>query len=674
MSAISGICRFSQQQAVSSEISKMTEKLAHRGTDDSGTWCDSSVALGHRMLWSTPESLFEKLPLEKDDITITADARIDNREELIQEIPKALQGKESISDSELILEAYKEWGGDCVDRLLGDFSFAIWDKRRQHLFCARDHFGIKPFYYHAAESLFVFATEIKALFCIEDVPRRLNRLRMSDYLTSMFHDTAMTSYQEILRLPPAHCMVVSKEGIEISCYWRLDPSRTLPPASDEEYATQLREIFTEAVNCRLRSAYPVGTTLSGGLDSSSITCVARNLLGRQNKEALHTFSSVFDDLPDCDERNYTRHIFEQGKLRPHFVQGDSQTALENIEDMFWHQDEAFYAPNWFMSWPLYAEIQKQNVRVVLDGFDGDNAVSEGYGRLSELAESSRWLELAKQSWKLSRVSDLPFWKGLWAYLHHYKVKHIVERFWLLRGFRKVTNFLFSGRQQDESARWDVLLNAKFSQEVDLHQRYREWRKTQGHGGISERQRQYRNLVEQGTESFALEMLDKTVAAFKIEARYPFWDKRLIEFCLALPAEQKLQDGWTRIVMRRAMSGIVPAEVLWRRRKTDFSSNLTRSFTGNPQALAEAMTSLDFAEEFIDTDAVYSIYQRLLKMPANQDARQLWLGLSLSLWIRYAFDKENPPSDLVSSSAPDRKKVNRLEERLLSRLTSCKRTG
>ena len=661
MSAIAGIYHLDQQEVVPGQISQMVEMLAHRGPDGQGTWCDRSVGLGHRMLRSTPESLLEQLPFVQDNLAITADARIDNRSELIPQLDLGDRSPETITDSEVVLTAYKKWGENCLKELIGDFSFAIWDEGKQQLFCARDHFGVKPFYYYASDSFLVFATEIKAIFCVEGVPRQLNPLRMGDYLLGMFHDTAMTSYQKILRLPPAHQMIVSANGVEISAYWSLDPTRVLPPASDEEYASQLREIFKEAVNCRLRSAYPIGSTLSGGLDSSSIACMAQTLLKQKDRLPLHTFSSVFDSMPECDERRYTKPIFEQGEFISHFVQGDRQTALENIEKMFWHQDEAFFGPNWFMNWPLYTEVKKQGVRIILDGCDGDNAVSEGYGRLSELAEAGQWSELVRQSWKLSKISDLPFWRGLWAYFYHYNLEQTVKRYRLLRGTRKfvyrIVNFIPSGRKNEAPMRWDALLNPEFSEAADMLGRYKAWRKTQGHGGLDERQRHFRNLVTQGTESFALELLDKMIAAFGVEPRYPFWDKRLIEFCLALPADQKLHDGHTRVVMRRAMAGIVPDEVRWRQGKTDFSANLTRSFVENQQALSEAMSSLDFAEEYVDKSTLNEIYYRLLETPSNQDSRQLWLGLSLSLWMRYAFREENKNQDVSSTSSSNTKTVN-----------------
>jgi asparagine synthase (glutamine-hydrolysing) len=161
----------------------MVDILAHRGPDGAGAWSEESVGLGHRMLHTTPESLNEKLSLVDDrrGLVLTADARLDNRDELITALGFGGRPCEELTDSELILGAYKRWGERCPERLLGDFAFAIWDRRRQELFCARDHIGVKPFYYHRAGKLFVFASEIKALLCVPEVPRRLNEVRVAPF-------------------------------------------------------------------------------------------------------------------------------------------------------------------------------------------------------------------------------------------------------------------------------------------------------------------------------------------------------------------------------------------------------------------------------------------------------------------------------------------------------------
>lgn len=659
MSGIFGIYYCDQRPAKLDDLQHMLDILAHRGSDGADIWWDGPIGLGHRMLWSTPESLLEKLPAVKGSLIITADARIDNRDELIESLKLDSRPSEKITDSDIILAAYVHWGEACPEKLLGDFAFAIWDGDKQQLFCARDHFGVKPFYYYASESCVVFATEIKAIFCISEVPRRLNEVRIGDYLSFMFHDVAITSYQDIFRLPPASTMTANANGIKLKQYWVLDPDRELPPASNEEYAAQFREIFTKAVDCRLRSAYEVGTTLSGGLDSSSITGTARNLMAKQGREPLHTFSAVFDKLADCDERKYIEPILAQGRLKHHYVQGNKISPLEQIEKMFWHQDEAFCAPNWFMNWPLYGEIQQQGVRIVLDGFDGDTTVSDGYGYLSELAKADRWLTFAGEIRRLAKAFDGSFWQMLWSYVYQYRVRPLMAKFRLLRIIRKVgqraLHFVrpespLAINSSANSLTFSSLINPEFSHRMSMVERHQDWRKMQGHSGLDERQRHYRNIAKQGLPPFALEVMDKSMAAFGIEPRYPFWDKRLVEFCLALPSNQKLNQGWNRVIMRRAMSGILPIEVQWRMGKTDFSPNLTEGLVGDRPRLDKAITQLGALENYLDVKAIQETYQRFIAEPSHGGARQLWTVLSLSLWLNYVVKQGVVNQSIVDQSA------------------------
>src|SRR2546422_5671131 len=354
----------------------MLARLAHRGPDGAGVWSEGTVGLGHRLLHTTPESLRERLPLASGDgtLVLTADARIDNRAELLGALDRGVEA----TDAELILAAYERWGERCPEHLLGDFVFVIWDARRAALFCARDHFGVKPFYnHHAPGRLFAFASEIKGLLALAEVPRRLNETRVADYLVPLLEDKVITFYEDILRLPPAHRMTVTREGVRTEQYWALDPEREIRMKSDEEYADAFREIFTEAVRCRLRSAFPVGSMLSGGLDSSSVVCVARQLLQQNGGNRFHTFSIVFDDVPECDERRYVEAVLAGGGADPHYIRGDLLSPLGDVDRFLDHQDEPLSVPNLFLYWAACRLASESGMRVFLDGVDGDTTVSHG---------------------------------------------------------------------------------------------------------------------------------------------------------------------------------------------------------------------------------------------------------------------------------------------------------
>ena len=277
------------------------------------------------MLYTTPESLHETLPFEEENLIITADARIDNRKELLEKLD--IENKEKISDSYFILKAYQKWDEKCPEKLLGDFVFVIWDKNNKKLFCARDHMGVKPFSYYLSDDLFLFASEIKALFAITNLPLKLNETYLSNYLTLINTDRSSTFYENISRLPASTSLTITSDSNNLNKYWKLNRNHKVRLNSDEEYVERFRDIFTEAVNCRLRSAFPVGSMLSGGLDSSFITCIAQNILKNENKMRLKTFSAIFDTVPKSNERYYIEKVLLSDEFDSYFINADTIWAF-----------------------------------------------------------------------------------------------------------------------------------------------------------------------------------------------------------------------------------------------------------------------------------------------------------------------------------------------------------
>lgn len=640
MSGIMGLYYRDGRPVDRDDLARMVNILAHRGPDGADRWVEGSVGFGHRMLWTTPESLLEQLPLVKNDLAITADARIDNREDLMAALGWNDRVIQKITDSELILAAYEKWGEQCPEYLLGDFAFAIWDGRQQILFCARDHFGVKPFYYYLSGSTFVFASEIKALFCLPAIPLRMNEIRIGDYLISNFEDTTMTSYQDIRRLPPAHSMVIQAQGVQSRCYWSLDPTRELQLQSDQDYADAFRELLTEAVRCRLRSAFPVGSMLSGGLDSSSITCVARNLLSAQGQN-LHTFSVIFEHVIECDERSYIHTVLAQEGLQPHYLQGDQRSLFTDIDQILWHEEEAYNAPGLAITtWGLCDLASAQGVRVLLDGHDGDGVVSHGFGYLHELARQGDWIALARQLRGVSRLYNESFWPGFWTYFRHYGVEPFMSRTALTRRLRwgwQALERRMRRRSQSTNSSWDAYLNPNFVEQIGLEARYRAWRQAQRNVNQTERAEHYRTLT-QGLQAFGLEVLNKASSAFPVEQRYPFWDKRLVEFCLSLPPEQKLYQGWSRMVMRRAMNGILPPAIQWRTTKTDFLPNARYGLLAFEQERLQTCIVQDARrlKAYLNLNALTETYNKFMTLRNQatfQDVFPIWQAVSLSLWLR-----------------------------------------
>lgn len=625
VSAITGIYYRDSQSVDRVDLGRMVEILAHRGPDRVGIWSEGAIGLGHRLLWTTPESLLEHLPLvnQTGDLILTADARIDNRDELIAALGLMDRPAEKIADSQLILSAYEKWGDRCPEQLLGDFAFAIWDGRRQVLFCARDHMGVKPFYYYASGRAFIFATEIKALLCLPEVPRQLNEVKVANYLAAILHDNNSTFYKSILRLPPGHSLTISPTGKRLQTYWSLDPSRELQ-MTDAESAEAFREIFTKAVGCRLRSAFSIGSHLSGGLDSSSITCTARKILTAEGRSQLHTFSAIFDKVTQCDERSFQNAVLAQGNLEPHYLQADHMSPLTDLDRLLWHQDEVFLPANQYFDWGMYGLANQLGIRVVLDGFDGDTTVSHGNEYLRELARRGQWLTLATETKAYGKRFNLPWRKVLGQWIWLYGIRPTLSGFPVIKSVKL--------RQPADNPMWDIPFNPDFVQRLDLVARFQA---KVLDSPQTERENHHRSLTND-VITHCLECLDRSAAAFSIETRFPFCDKRLVEICLALPPNQKLHQGWNRIVMRRAMDGILPPQIQWRANKANFAPSLEQGLQAYERERLEKVVLKDpgVIEEYVDVSALRQAYHRLVSQKATEnDVNTLWRTALLAVWLQ-----------------------------------------
>ena len=625
MSGIAGVYHFDGREALSADIERMTTALAGRGPDGAGAWNRGAVGLGHRSLWTTPESVTERLPMadREESVVVTADARIDNRDELFRVLGFGGRPSREVSDGELILAAYARWGERCPEHLLGDFAFAVWDRRRQTLFCARDHFGVKPFYYHRSPRVFAFASEIKALLCLPGVPRRLNEVRVADYLLPILEDMEITFYEGILRLPPAHTLTVSPEGAEPRRFWSLDPSRELRLGSDEAYAEAFRELFTEAVRCRLRSAFSVGAMLSGGLDSSSIVCVARRLLAEAGGARLHTISAIFEDAPECDERRFINAVVAQNGVRPHYLRGDAITPLTGIDRVLWDHDEPFWNLYMYMHRGLLETAHHAGVRILLDGFGGDGVVSYGTLRLAELARAGRLKTLATEVMGLSRRLERPPWTIVRQQVVGALTPEPVRSAWrwLLR------------RNEPLWAR-NRTLKVDFARRIGLAERVEALLDGRSRSPRTARESHWRELTS-GVNAFGFEVFGAAGAAFPLDLRYPFFDRRLAEFCLALPPEQKLASGYPRMIARRALAGVLPEEVRWRSGKADFSPNFMRGLLGLDRELVEDVVLRDPStiEAYVDVAALRDAYRRCAGRGVQPEALAVWGAVTLALWLR-----------------------------------------
>ncbi|MBC8094933.1 MAG: lasso peptide isopeptide bond-forming cyclase [Akkermansiaceae bacterium] len=630
MSGFAGMINLDARPVEPSLLESVMDTLAHRGSDGCGFWIGGAAGLGHQALWTTPEASLEALPMEfGGQFVITGDVRLDNREDLLSALGEPSRLSMAAPDGALLAAAYEKWGEDCVEHLLGDFAFAIWDRRARKLFCARDHMGVKPFYYALLPGRrFAFGSEIKTVLSVPGISDAVNEQRIADAFVHLINDPAATYYSQVMRLPAAHCLSLTAT-VSTRRYWRLNPERELRLKSDQEYAEGFREHFQRAVHCRLRSSHPVGSMLSGGLDSSAVSCVARDWLKARGQPKLQTFSAVFDEVTECDERPYIHTVLEQGHCESNFIVADSLSPLGDAEQIMGHVDEPVSAGNLYVGWNAFRKARQLGVRVVLDGFDGDTTVSHGIARLLELARARRWLKLASELQQGAANFPDDFWPVAWWnwFAKFNPAGKRVDRLW-----SGVMRRLPVSRAPALTA-WNLidLLNPDVVRRFEL----RQLEQQPPPPVRCERDRHFQ-LLEREIMSKNMELLAHTSAAFNVEVRFPFMDVRLIEYCLSLPSDQKMRGRYTRLVMRNGMAGILPKQIQWRPGKSNlgpsfekgllkFERDRVRTIIQSEASQLAAYVNLKRAEECL------ARFQR--GAAGENDAIAVWTTVGLALWLR-----------------------------------------
>lgn len=650
MSAIAVIYRLNNAPVEHEEMRRMLDRLEHRGTDDQGHHIENNIGLGHRMRWTTPESLNEKLPLRtvEGSSVITCDARIDNRSELIAELFCSSTRNADITDSSIILRAYEKWGEGCAEKLLGDFVFAIWDGTAKKLFCARDSMGVKHFYYYfRPNALFAIASEPKALFCLPDIPRRLNETNIGDILMLNHQDKEITPYQEIKRLPANSAVRVDKDGVKIWEYWRPVGKAKRRFRSHGDYEEEFRAIFTEAVECRLRNIRPAGSLLSGGLDSSSISCVASRFLDQTGGPPLETFSAVFPSIAKIDsridERKFIDSVVQNIRCKANYVEADAVSPFLDMVKLQWHADHPIAAPNVFMDWALFKAARERDAGVLLSGFDGDSTVSYGYEAFRSLARQGRWWRLFRDAAALNKnmpAKHHSFKKLVWTDGFVDATPDLVRQAWRIAHGRP--RHLPKNAELPGSMGYHYAsIDPAFALQRDLKNRYFE-AVSRNHPESVDPAEAHWNALCGGVFAFALESFEKLAAAFEIEPRFPFFDRRLIEFCISLPAEQKVRNGWTRSILRRAMNNILPSDVQWRTDKANiglsYKVNMLRH--GRTEVEQALFGSTNMLEKFIDKETLAAAYKRYASEPIKhgKEAMLIISSVYLSSWLRQSLEK------------------------------------
>lgn len=625
MSGIAGIIYFTKKPVGRLTLEDMSSKMAHRGTDGIFFHTTGHAGFCNLVTYDTPESRHETLPYITPDkkLTLVFHGRIDNRKELFIHTEQRDTLAET-PDSLLVLAAFKKWGFECIKRLLGDFAFAIWDYDRQTLYCGRDHMGVKPFFYLKTDSYFAFSSEIKGLFAVPDFRKKINLERAADFPICVTTENQATFYENIFRLQPAHFLTVQNSTVKEKRYWSLEPT-VLGCKDSLEYQEAFHDIFKDAVHARLRSDSSLGAYLSGGLDSSSIVCMAAGPLNNSFPGKLNTFSGIFKHIPECDERSYFQPVLDHFDLRPHFIYADEVDPGSIFDSLVDSEDEPIYSPHFFMSWHLLHMAQQRGIRVLLDGYDGDSAVSHGYGLLPQLAIQGKLTKLYRE---------------LMGFPYATRKNTIRNILYMYRGLLldKMPFHTYYPPNKREWLRKLAYLTPECLSKTDAANRLKRLMEKLPDSYQTE-QKRHRLSIIQPFHPLALEFLERAASRFSINQYFPFFDIRLISFCLALPAEQKLKNGYNRNIVRNSLESLLPTSIRDRKTKSNFNKNLVDAYTVRDREwFAQSVhNSHPKAYDIINRDRVTESYNECVdgKNPLPVMAlNNILLFLALAKW----FDK------------------------------------
>ncbi len=548
MSGIFGIFNRNGKPVEKRIVDTMDDAMSYWRPDEQDIWMNGPVALGHGMLWNTPESKYEHLPLKDDVYVLTMDARIDNRDELAKEIELPDKPFE-IGDSEFILGAYKKWGEECPKYLLGDFAFAIWDEKKQQLFCARDHVGVKQFYYHLSDDLFTFANDLRVLTKHKDISEQINDEAVANYIVNnQLLSNKITFFEEIIKLPPAHIITISHATVNLKCYWRLEDAPKVKLPNAEAYAKKLRKLLEEAVYARMRSDYPITSHLSGGLDSSSIAVLAARKL-KEKGEKLLAFNWLHEPTKEDDPSHYewanSKQIADIEGIDHNYV----PLTAENIYKYMKKHDIAYgeTATFWY-EYPVRNAAQKRNSRTILSGWGGDELTSyHGQAFYSDLFLKGRWIQLFKESGKKVSGKNNSFKLLLQHYYYDILIPIIPKIFHCLMPKIKCHHRNISLLDQSILKKID-LVNKK-NKKSNLS--------TQPNRTVINHMLAYWNNMHIQSR---IEAWGTVSRIYKIDYSYPLLDKCILEFIMSIPAKYYIQDGFGRNIFRLSIKDLLPEEI------------------------------------------------------------------------------------------------------------------
>jgi len=627
MCGIAGIVNLDRGRVDDGILKDMAYVQSHRGPDDMGIYSNENVGLAHRRLSIIDLSGDAHQPMvnENSGAVIVHNGEIYNYRELRRELESLGHRFKSKSDTEVILRAYEEWDKGCLDHFNGMWSFAIFDIKKMIMFCARDRFGVKPFYYYLDARKFIFSSEIKAILRHPGVRREQDDQSIFNYLASGYGYMDIsnhTFFNGIKQLKPGHYIKLSirEKALSQTKYWDINPNKKSYFKNEDDIYTKFHDLFEDSVRLRLRSDVPIGVSLSGGLDSSSIACVAAKLLGSSR---LETFSSCFDDIA-YDERRFISTVIEKTGANSNLVFTRPERLFDDMKDILWHQDEPYSTLSIFPQWYIMKLAKERGVKVMLTGQGGDETLA-GYHKyylylFADLIYSMRFkkafneIKIYKRTQNNSRSVFFPITRIMLSY----SIPKILKDFFRPAADKSILSCLNKDFLSEKSA--SVFTEKKFDRILnnDLY-----------------------NALKISPLPSLLHIDDRSSMAHSVESRAPFLDFRLVEFVFSLDPEYKIHKGLTKYVLRRSLDKLLPNKVKMRRDKMGFATPLEKWLRTNLRdKVYDIFSSREFsARPYFDQKNVLKKFNNFAdgKEPGGYYA--IWSWVNLELWFRRFIDSE-----------------------------------
>lgn len=627
-----GICGIVGPSALQSEspgvVEKMMALLAHRGPDGEGLVTGTNFIFGHKRL-AVIDIEFGAQPMQSVDgsITIVYNGEIYNYLELRQELIQRGARFKTFSDTEVILKLYEEYGRNCLDRLNGMFAFAIYDARQNLFLAARDHFGMKPFYYFLLpDGGLVFASEIKALFHHPEIQPHLDHGSLNQYLTFQFCLNRRTLFKDVKKLEPAQYLLwhPEKDGLVYKKYWSLNYS--IDTHHTEEYfSDKLLLLLQDSIRGQLRSDVPVGAYLSGGVDSSCVVCLARLQCGDDFK----CFTGKFSESPDYDESYYSKLLADSQQCKLYEVIPSAEDFAELLPRLIYYMDEPAAGPGLFPQY-MVSKLAKEQVTVVLGGQGGDE-IFGGYARyliayLEQCLKGAIFETQEEGRHIVALESIIPNLSILQKYVP------MLKAFWQVDLFKPMDQRYF--RLIDRSHDLKQILHPDIWAEYDSDAVFEQFSNIFNHPDTLSYFNKMTHFDQQTLLPAILQVDDRVGMAVSLESRMPFLDPRIAQLVASMPPGVKFKGGKTKYVLKQAMSSLLPKPILNRKDKMGFPVPLKEWWNGPLKGFVyDTLLSKPCRERgLFDPKGLEKLIQK-----EDKFGRQIWGALCIELWHRVFLD-------------------------------------